>query len=287
MQYKNMLILINKTVKNIQKNGYKHTIFKIINILIIKIFNIKLVSDYSSSFDKISRKIFINKKVVYSKSGYYMLDPMPSKSDLDLYYAEIYWNSREGKNYGVKLRDILHFYLLKKFILIDKYNNLDTKTFVNFGAGHLGISYNMWFEGFKVINIDPSHLPISFKKNWYNELNLNSIADNSIDIFYASHSIEHVNKIDELMLQIKRILKKNAYIFIEVPNANWEHGGVIKGRIDVPHTYYFTKIFFQDLFNETILNESFDENHLTGEIFDWEKSINEYGSVIRFIGKNI
>ena len=279
--------LINKTVKSIQKKGYKYTIYKIINFLLIKTFSIKIVNDYSSSFSKISRKIFTNKKIVYSLSGYYMLEPMPSNLELDLYYADIYWNTREGKNYGVNLRDILHFYLIKKLILNDKCNDFDTKTFVNFGAGHVGISYNMWFEGFEVINIDPSHLPISFKKNWYNELKLSSIADNSVDIFYASHSIEHVNNIDELVLQIKRILKKNAYIFIEVPNANWKYGGAIKGQIDVPHTYYFTKIFFQNLFNETLLNESCDENHLNGEIFNWENSINENGSVIRYIGKNI
>jgi predicted SAM-dependent methyltransferase len=286
MQFEYMQNLINKTIKSFQKEGNKYTILKIINFFLIRKFNIKIVNDESNTFSKRSKKIFKDKKIIYSSAGYLMLNPMPSNLELDLYYTDIYWKTREGKNYGVNLRDILHFYLIKNFILKNKNKDCELKKFVNFGAGHVGISYNMWFEGFEVINVEPSHLPISFENNWENYHNLSRIADNSIDFFYASHSIEHVNDIEELFFQIKRILKKNAYIFIEVPNANWRYGGAINGQVDIPHTYYFTKLFFQKIFKETLLNECFDENHSNGDIYNWNKSINEHGNVIRYIGKN-
>ena len=35
------------------------------------------------------------------------------------------------------------------------------------------------------------------------------------------------------------------YFFWEVPNALCPSNGVQLGKIDIPHTYYFTTLFFQ------------------------------------------
>ena len=46
-----------------------------------------------------------------------MLDPMPSKEDLNNYYTDTtYWKIRDGKNYGINSRDLIHYKILKQFI---------------------------------------------------------------------------------------------------------------------------------------------------------------------------
>ena len=62
---------------------------------------------------------------------------MPDAELLNSYYSAAYWEEW-GKQEKIKIRDIDHFLFLKKHIPM-----LDTRslTFLNFGAGHGGISH--------------------------------------------------------------------------------------------------------------------------------------------------
>jgi len=58
------------------------------------------------------------------------------------------------------------------------------------------------------------------------------------DYIHTSHWLEHVVDLNSVIISIKSILKKNSYIYIEVPNTNPEYWNVdIK---DVPHINFFS-----------------------------------------------
>ena len=58
-----------------------------------------------------ARKIFNNRELIYIEDGYWMLEPMPTKDELNEYYSNVYWGSWLDRDYGVKLRDFFHFNL--------------------------------------------------------------------------------------------------------------------------------------------------------------------------------
>jgi hypothetical protein len=58
----------------------------------------------------------MNRTLKESDNGYFYVDPMPTKKELDTYYQNAYWGSRSGNRYGVKIRDLIHYDILKKLI---------------------------------------------------------------------------------------------------------------------------------------------------------------------------
>ena len=110
----------------------------------------------------------------------------------------------------VNSRDLIHWSILNKFI------NLSVSTkinFLNFGAGHGGgISHVFWNAGHSVYNIEPSFIPQFYDQRWVNYKKINDVKDNSIDLIYGSHSLEHVQNIDLFLLEVKRVLKDDGYV---------------------------------------------------------------------------
>ena len=77
-------------------------------------------------------------------------------------------------------------------------------------------------------------------------------------------------------------------MFWEVPNANCEIAGAKVGKIIAPHTYYFTNLFFDNLFDEVILNKSYydsDDSSDKFKIETWEDLESPKGEVIRACGR--
>ena len=75
---------------------------------------------------------------------------MPSLNELNNYYSSVYWDSRAGNNYGINVRDIVHYKILDKFI---PQQLKEGKVFLNFGAGNGGLSFQIWMQGMEVINV--------------------------------------------------------------------------------------------------------------------------------------
>lgn len=255
-------------------------LFKSLNFLMDKLFNAKIVLGNSYKANRIAKRIFSKSSLVQSENGYFFLDPMPTEKDLEKYYTHVYWNSREPKDKGANLRDFAHFLILKNYV--PRFFN--DKTLLNFGSGHGGLSHLAWNNGLNVINVDPSPLPDYYNKRWTTYSSINEVPDNSIDILYGSHSLEHVQDLSKFLAEAKRVLKVENLVFFEVPNANCESNGAMRGKIDIPHTYYFTTQFFENCFDFIHLNEVFDKKYHLTQLEDWESAINPQGSVIRFLG---
>ena len=117
----------------------------------------------------------------------------------------------------VRAHEILvHYHLLKKYI--PEFFNSGKKTIVNFGAGGGGISNLFWFDGFEIINVEPSGTPQSYESNWKTIDSIYELdeEESSIDLLYGSHSLEHVQSINDFKKVSSKVLKSGGYMFWEV-----------------------------------------------------------------------
>lgn len=277
-----MLTYLQK-IKNLYKNNrLSDANLFLLNWVIIRLFNIKIEKHQKISLNKTAKKIFSKCSLKKYKNEYWYLDPMPSESDLKNYYESLYWNSRNEKNMGVNTRDLLHLLIIKKYIPEFKKG----KSFLNFGAGHGGMSHLAWSNGLNVLNVEPSGLPNFYSNSWITYNLISQIPDKSIDILYASHSIEHVQNIDNFITEVKRILRPKGICFWEVPNARCKINGVYarKKKVVIPHTYDFNIEYFIKLFDTVRIVKSFDQSQRLNDIENWEKYSNSKGGVIRVIG---
>ena len=202
------------------------------------------ISKYNSiKNNKLANKLFKHKKLKHDDRGFYYVDPMPTKHELDQYYSTCYWSSRNGKEQAITVRDLIHYRFINYYL---EHEINKEMTMLNFGAGHGGASHLFWDKGFQVINIEPSEMSQYYEKNWLHFRSIDSVESDSVDIVYASHSIEHVIDIDAILNEFRRVVKHNGLIFIEVPNALYERNGAQTGVIDIPHTYYFfSEVFYK------------------------------------------
>jgi len=205
-----------------------------------------------------ARKIFSGRRLKYNSKGYWYVDPMPSKNELDEYYKLSYWDSFQPLNYGISHRDLRHYSLLKKII-----PNFDEtkKKVLNFGAGHGGVSIILNLLGHDVTNIEPSNMIDLFDNNWKSLNNLDYIMDEKFDLIYGSHSLEHVQDLDNFNKKINEITHEDSLFFWEVPNGDHSKCGPKENRIDIPHTYYFKKEYFLNFYKNILFLNIYDSKH--------------------------
>ena len=227
--------------------------------------------------NKFEKNIFGKKKLKWDKLGYWKVDPMPTEEELQKFYSQIYWVSNQYyKNNFLIPRDLDHLLFLEKKIS-DKITK--NSNFMNFGAGHGGVSYLMASKKITVINIEPSEIFSKNIKNFYNFEKIDSFIDVAqdypkVDIFYSSHTVEHLADPVSFFKKISNILSDDAKIFIEVPNCrksnitkDYAEGGC-DGKITGSHLIYFTKDFFENLNSEISFfkEELFEKNYNYTEV---------------------
>ena len=208
------------------------------------------------------RKIFQYKTLKWNDWGYWEMHPMPSKTQLNKFYSEIYWlNNKFYKSRLLIARDLVHFKFLENK-LSDKLNA--GSVLMNYGAGHGGISYLAAARNLQVINIEPAGVFIGELNNFINFSNLEEFFNSKkifqkVDIVYLSHTLEHLTDPVLFFKDILRLIDKNGKVVIEVPNCRvadpgdkYNEGGC-NGKITGSHTIYFTKDFFDRMNAEIFL----------------------------------
>jgi len=226
--------------------------------------------------------IFESRKLKEHEDYYWLLDPMPSKIDLEQYYRNEYWNHRTDSAF-ITERDVTHFDLL-----LNSIPNFFSKRrkIMNFGAGRGGISFLFKIAGHEVINIEPSSHMNQPGFGITSFSNIEDYSQNDIDLVYGSHSLEHVHDIHEVLESINARLKPISFSFWEVPNALAPNSGPLESKIFVPHTYYFKKEFFDLNYRSSIISKvgtdvpSASQTSSLGIQFKESKD----GDVIRFLG---
>lgn len=258
-------------IKLLYKFVYQTTYYR--NVVAIFLFKLNLIpNEYRDKVRTIVKskeyeKKFSKLNLSYDESGFYYLDPMPSKDFLKKYYEETYWQNRNDKIHPIRVRDIEHYKLLKKV-----YPNFDqhSKKILNFGAGHGGLSVLLHAANHQIYNFDLSKTDRLFNERWNSINELEKITD-KFDLIYGSHSLEHVQNIRETIKKFNEISHENTIYFFEVPNNFNDR------KIEAPHTYYFTKKFFYNCFEKYDYCETVDALGV-------EKK--DEGGVIRFLSKH-
>lgn len=130
---------------------------------------------------------------------------------------------------------------------------------IGYGAGNflyelkiIHSTWNIFGTDFKPQNIS------KLKKNGINVFSSNltkiSIKSNSIDIVYGWMILEHIHNINQALLEIHRILKKNGKFYFSVPNTNsWGYKLFKKNwfALQLPtHLYHFTPASLSKLLNK-------------------------------------
>jgi len=270
--------MIEEIAKVYKARGLRGLMVIGVNIFLDRVFGIGIVK----LSPKISTTQFSGCQLQYSSDGYFYLDPMPSVDSLDKYYRQLYWNDRSGKVYGVNTRDLVHYFLLKSLV---PHEMSSGKVFLNFGAGHGGISNLCWLDGMEIINIEPSMLPQFYEQRWKTLEKISDVEDRAVDVIYGSHSLEHVQDIEQFKKEVERVLKPEGILFWEVPNADCPANGAQNGRLDIPHTYYFQAEFFRRWFKEVLLCEGYEQSQKFDVIDRWRDYKDSKGSVVRALGR--
>lgn len=236
---------------------------------------------YSAS-SRISKKVFGGRKILKVDDSRWQLDPMPSELELSSFYSTVYWAGRGKSTCLVTERDLSQYSLIAN-VFSELLSSGTPKRFLNFGAGHGGLSYLARMRGFHVTNVDPY---ISTESMFTAVTDLSQIKD-QVDFIYASHSLEHVTDVISTMQEFDRLLNDGGYIFVEVPNPNYPaysllgSDGVRSPSVQIPHTQYLSKNFF--------IKSGFDVVSLGTFRYEGDRfgspSSSDDGEVIRFLGR--
>ena len=187
-------------------------------------------------------KVFLKKKLLYNKNlEFYQLNPLPNKKFLNEYYNNFYWQGRDDINNLLRERDFRHFDIINK----NKFNSLNSKKIMlNYGSGHGGVSILFRSKNFKIFNLDyQKHTLNLFYENYFFIKKFDEIPKKiKFDLIYSSHALEHVIDPLQVFRKFKEYSTDNTMFFFEVPN------GFDQKEVIPPHTYYYTKKFFENIF---------------------------------------
>lgn len=218
--------------------------------------------------------IFRRAKLRQVKDLYWTITPMPTLNELTKFYKNVYWQKFRSNSIPiVKERDIYHFNLINSKVKIESLGKI-----INFGSGPGGgISHLFFAHGKTVIDVEPGPYKKFYNDKRYNHYKkLSEIPKNiKIDLLYGSHSLEHVAELSEIEEFIRNQLSLGGYVFWEVPNGLHYNSGPVQNKIIPPHTYYFTRKYFDHVGLKSILNATFSgEKIVSGDT----------GNIIRFLG---
>ena len=100
------------------------------------------------------------------------------------------------------------------------------------------------------LNIDCIETDENFRKHLKSNLNLNLITDNyhskklrsKYDVISINKVLEHVSNLDNFLNKILIVLKKNGYLYFEVPDAQ-KAGNISKNREElfIEHVHGFSQ----------------------------------------------
>ena len=177
-------------------------------------------------------------------------NPRPNENELGKYYKSEEYISHSNTNKGLinsLYQTVRKYTLLKKLQLISKYYK--TGNILDIGCG-TGEFLNICKKAkWNVLGIEPDENARKMAIENYgvdvkDENSLNHLSETSFDIISMWHVLEHVPKLNERMMEVKKLLKNNGLIIIAVPNCDSLDAKIYKNTwaaYDVPrHLYHFT-----------------------------------------------
>ncbi|MDP4266785.1 MAG: class I SAM-dependent methyltransferase [Bacteroidota bacterium] len=199
-----------------------------------------------------------------SDCGFLFTNPRPEKDIIGKYYESPDYISHTNSNRGLVngiYQFVKKYNLIKKLQLISNYKKSGNILDIGCGTGDfLNIcKKSKWIT----FGIEPNDKARSFaqKNNGidvFTEDKLNEFENNFFDVITLWHVLEHVSDLNERIITIKRILKKDGILVVAVPNCDSKDAKIYKqywAGYDVPrHLYHFTPNTIEKLFNKHNMN---------------------------------
>ncbi len=184
-------------------------------------------------------------------------NPRPENESLGKYYESQDYLSHDAKSNGSigKLYQFLRNINIKqKYKIVSELLGRGEILDIGCGTGEL-LNY-FQKQKWKCFGIEPNASARNFAHTHYHlkveeEQGLQNLSAASFDIISLWHVLEHVPDINERMVEIKRILKKEGYLIIALPNITSWDAVLYKNYwagLDVPrHLYHFSPKAFRNL----------------------------------------
>ena len=273
------MINFNYLLKKI-KSFFKYLYFKKI---IPKLFlSDRLIKTFDKSlfFSKYTRRIF------YDTAGFWYASPMPNDEQLNFFYETLFYKKKVTIN--SYRRDLNQLRLLKKLCFV---NENKKKNILIFGGGQSNIAFLFYAMGHNITAVDPYKHPYLPKEiNYYTNIFDNRLLPNNYDLIISSHSLEHVNNLQNTQSKFFYLLKNLGYLFIDVPNGSNE--GAKNGDLgEACHLYFFEKKYFYNInYKIHLLSLYCEDKDLSCEDDDLCKNLldnNIKFDTIRFLGQKV
>lgn len=217
----------------------------------------KECKDYTSSDE-------IFKISACNSCGFAFTNPIPEENEIGKYYESDEYISHSNTSKGI----INKLYQFVRNITLDKKVNLlksltNKRKLLDIGSGTGEFLNHTQKNGFTVQGIEPSLIGRNnsiknFNLSVYPEKKLAEYSENEFDIITMWHVLEHVYHLNERVETIHRILKKDGYLIVAVPNRlsyDAEKYQEYWAAYDVPrHLYHFRPVDIKTLFENHSLN---------------------------------
>lgn len=176
------------------------------------------------------------------------LSARPSEKNIDIFYKKNFHNPGNTFSYGI-IRPF--FNLVQRGVIqrIKSYKKGGRILDIGCGNGHiLSLLANY---GYDVYGVEPSseavdYFPLSIKDRIFNKrIQECGFEDNFFDFVLMFQSLEHIHNLNALFDEIKRIIKPDGYMWIQVPNDDFFESRLFAQyyyNLEVPrHLYFFNR----------------------------------------------
>lgn len=184
--------------------------------------------------------------------GFQFTQNFPAEKCIDRYYDTKEYISHSNTNKGIinKLYHVVRSHMMKKKADIVKNNTHSSSPWLlDFGCGIGFFLAEMDKRGWTVKGIEKNKVARQFAHTNFGvavsgpEI-INQLDELSFGVVTMWHSLEHLEKLNETLKNINRLLVENGTLFIAVPNAASEDAVYYKeewAAYDVPrHLWHFT-----------------------------------------------
>ena len=233
--------------------------------------------------------------------GYFKVEPSPSLQELNLYYAERYYQESKASYRKEYSKDELRYFEVEAELAIEsiqKFKSKSNYSLLDLGCGEGFFANHFYSKGHSVECTDfsdhgikhhnPQLLPYFYKGEVIKYLDSNKSTNNNYDLINLDNVLEHVIDPLELLKKIRNIMTHQTILRVEVPNDFSDFQSFLLDRkvtektwINPPeHLNYFNKNSLKSLFeieNFELLSLQADypiEQFLLADNFNYTKDRN-------------